>query len=176
MSYCGNNRLNRNLVNNTKTLGTRYECLKIGIQKGRNLPIDEDYLDPYEPIDKTKIYCGKEDVLSKNYDRMGNLGDCLRKGIGIGKRQKALESNENNFDGSDENFEFNFSKKHTIIFLIIEVSLLLLLLLCKPKFLLQKNKKEKKEKKINPAKFFIFFLFLSILIFLLIFITLKTII
>ena len=180
MSYCGNNRLNRNLLNNTKTLGTRYKCLKIGIQKGRNLPIDQDYLDPYDPIDKTKIYCGKEDILTKNYDRMGNLGDCLRKGIGIGKRQKAIESNENNFDGSDEDFEFTFNTKHTIIFFIIEISLFLFLFFCKPKFLLKKkkNKKEEKEKEkeINPVKFFIFFTFLSILIFLLIFITLKTII
>lgn len=175
MSYCGNNMLNRNLVDNTKILGTRYKCLRIGIQKGKNLPLDEDYLDPYEPIDKSKIYCGNSEFLPENYDRLGNLGDCLRKGIGVGKRQKALENRYE--DGSDEDFEFVFNIKHTIIFFIIEISLFLFLFFSKPKFLLEKNKnKNVKDRKINFLKFFLFFAILSILNFLLIFITFKTII
>ena len=89
-SYCGNNALFPDLLNGNKQLGTRYQCFKKGLGKGLNLPVDPNYNGPYNPIDPTRVYCGNQNVLPAGYDRIGNLSECLRKGIGVGKRQRAL--------------------------------------------------------------------------------------
>jgi hypothetical protein len=86
--YCGNNKRNRRLLNGELVLGTRYKCLRRGIGVGMNLPYDHDY-DEYEPIEKTKIYCGKSDVLPPGYDRLGSIADCHRIGVGVGKSMKS---------------------------------------------------------------------------------------
>lgn len=93
--YCGNNSLHPDLVYGRKKLGTLYECLQIGIGVGLNSPIDDSYALPYSPIDKTNIYCGKKRGLPDGYTRRGSSPDCLRKGVGIGKRMKALKSPKN---------------------------------------------------------------------------------
>jgi len=89
-SYCGNNALFPDLLNGNKQLGTRYQCFKKGLGKGLNLPVDPNYNGPYNPIDPARVYCGNQNALPAGYDRMGNLSECLRKGIGVGKRQRAL--------------------------------------------------------------------------------------
>jgi hypothetical protein len=159
--YCGNNRLNRELLNNTKILGTRYKCLQIGIGKGLNLPLDNDYLGDYDPIDDTKIYCGKKEDLPENYDKFGSLSECLRKGVGIGKRQKAL-----NEDGGDivleNNYINNYINKY-IIYFIIEILLFIILYNFTPKFL---KKDKNKHKELNIYKFIFFYFFVSFIIFL----------
>ena len=155
--YCGNNRLNRELLNNTKILGTRYKCLQIGIGKGLNLPLDNDYLGDYDPIDDTKIYCGKKEELPENYDKFGSLSECLRKGVGIGKRQKAL-----NEDGGDIVLENNYINKYVIYF-IIEILLFIILYNFTPKFL---KKDKNKRKEIDIYKFIFFYFFVSFIIFL----------
>jgi hypothetical protein len=177
--YCGNNRLNRFLIDNSKTLGTRYKCLKIGIQKGKSLPIDNDYTGPYDPIDDTKIYCGNSNRLKNEYDRFGNLAECLQKGIGIGKKIKANENNNDSGDSiDDDNFVFVFNYKNILLFLILEIVLFLFLFISKPKFLLKKysNVKTKNKKKIDIFKFILIYVLISCIIFFLIFITLKTLI
>ena len=89
--YCGNNSENSNLKNGNVQLGTRYGCLRKGIGKGLNEPKDPAYAGSYSPIDKRKVYCGKAPSLPKNYDLLGNLPQCLQKGIGVGKRKKASQ-------------------------------------------------------------------------------------
>lgn len=177
--YCGNNRLNRYLVNNSKTLGTKYKCLKIGIQKGKSLPVDTNYIGPYEPIDDTKIYCGNSNRLKNQYDRFGNLAECLQKGIGIGKKIKANENRDDSGDeNGDEDFIFIFNYKNILLFLIIEILLFLILFITKPKFLLKKysKTKTKDQKNIDIFKFILIYVLFSSIIFFLIFITLKTLI
>lgn len=94
--YCGNNAQHEDLISGTLQLGNRYGCLRKGIGRGRSLPVDPNYLGPYSPIDQRKVYCGQEDDLPANYDLMGSLPQCLQKGIGIGKRQKALQGGSRN--------------------------------------------------------------------------------
>lgn len=151
--YCGNNRLNRDLLNNRKNLGTRYKCLQIGVQTGLNLPLDDDYIGDYEPIDNTKIYCGKKEDLPVNYDKFGNLPECLRRGVGIGKRQKALGQ-----DGGDINVENKNINKYVFYF-IFEFVLIIFLITFTPNFI-------KEDKKINIYKFLLFYVFVSSIIFL----------
>jgi len=38
----------------------------------------------YEPIDDRRMYCGKQHRLPRGYDYMGNLAQCLQKGVGVG--------------------------------------------------------------------------------------------
>jgi hypothetical protein len=95
--YCGNNSQHKDLLSGKSHLGNRYDCLRKGIGKGMNLPVDSNYLGPYSPIDKRKVYCGKDDNLPDDYDLMGTLPHCLQKGIGIGKLQKALREPVNIF-------------------------------------------------------------------------------
>lgn len=88
--YCGNNKNHKSLKNGELKIGDRYSCLRKGIGMGLQLPVDDDYVD-YKPIDKRKIYCGKEKKLPKGYSSMGSNSQCLQKGIGIGKAKKANE-------------------------------------------------------------------------------------
>lgn len=88
--YCGNNRLNPNVVAGLAEIGTNYRCLRKGFGAGFHSPVDMSFLDDYEPIDERKIYCGDNDDLPQGYDRIGNLPACFQKGFGVGKRQRAL--------------------------------------------------------------------------------------
>jgi len=90
--YCGNNADHQDLLSGQSQIGNRYGCLRKGIGKGLHLPADISYLGPYSPIDQRKVYCGQQDELPEGYDLMGSLPHCLQKGIGIGKRKKAMES------------------------------------------------------------------------------------
>lgn len=85
--YCGNNKLDNGLVNRTKILGTRYQCLKKGVGRGLKEPILE-YNVNYEPIEPLKIFCGNGTVLPQNKDRFGTRDECLRKGFAVGQKQK----------------------------------------------------------------------------------------
>lgn len=90
--YCGNNANHPDLLNGKKTIGTRYGCLLKGKSFGFEQPVDENFLKPYIPIDKTKKYCGGSNVLPNGYDRFGGLYECYLKGIGVGKKLKAESS------------------------------------------------------------------------------------
>lgn len=85
--YCGNNARDRGLLDGSKVIGTRYQCLKKGIGQGLREPILE-FNDEYEAIDTTKIFCGNGDVLPRNKDRLGTQAECLRKGFAVGQKQK----------------------------------------------------------------------------------------
>ena len=85
--YCGNNAKDRGLIDGSKIMGTRYQCLKKGIGQGLREPILE-FNDEYEAIDTTKIFCGNGDVLPQNKDKLGTQAECLRKGFAVGQKQK----------------------------------------------------------------------------------------
>jgi hypothetical protein len=85
--YCGNNARDVGLLNGTKILGTRYQCLKKGIGRGLNEPILE-YNEEYEALDDIKLFCGNGTTLPAGKDRLGTRGECLRKGFAIGQKQK----------------------------------------------------------------------------------------
>jgi 2-cysteine adaptor domain len=85
--YCGNNSRDPGLLDGTKVLGTRYQCLRKGIGKGLVEPIFEYSVD-FEPIDQTKVFCGNGNVLPPNKDRFGSPSECLRKGFGVGRKTK----------------------------------------------------------------------------------------
>lgn len=89
--YCGTNALDRDIVNGTKRLGTRYSCLKRGIGRGYHLPADDKYLGEYEPLDNTRKYCGNANALPEGYDRFGTIHECHTMGIGAGRKIKANE-------------------------------------------------------------------------------------
>lgn len=80
--YCGNNRLDPRLTSGQMIIGNRYACLKKGIGIGMRM---EPYSGEYDPINRERIYCGKQDILPEGYDRMGNPTTCLQKGIGVGR-------------------------------------------------------------------------------------------
>lgn len=86
--YCGNNKLDIDLISGKKIKGNRYSCMKVGINKGINMDYDPKYNSPYEAIDTTRIYCGLQ-KLPRDYDRYGSATECLQKGIGVGKSIKA---------------------------------------------------------------------------------------
>jgi hypothetical protein len=88
---CTNNRNHPDLVVGLKRIGTRYECLKRGIGLGRNLPFDPSYAVDYDPIDRTRTYCGLQNRKPMGYNRMGSPSSCLRTGVGIGRRMRALQ-------------------------------------------------------------------------------------
>lgn len=63
-------------------IGTRYACFKKGVGVGSRMPRPEER--DYEPIDERRVYCGKKNRLPNGYDYMGNLVQCLQKGVGVG--------------------------------------------------------------------------------------------
>jgi hypothetical protein len=156
--YCGNNRLNEKLVNGEQEIGTRYGCLRKGIGKGLNLPVDLGYQE-YEPIDDTRIYCGNKDELPRNYDYFGTLPMCLQKGVGLGKHLRAIRHNEEINDiesidndglGNDNNSEIDIDEqgflqrniriiKFVGIILIIGILLFIILYFLKPSFVIKKE-------------------------------------
>jgi len=80
--YCGNNRLDPAVVRDGQRLGTRYECFRKGVGVGSRMPEPEER--DYEPIDARRVYCGKSRRLPPGYAYMGNLAQCLQKGVGVG--------------------------------------------------------------------------------------------
>lgn len=87
---CTNNALHPLLQAGNAVLGTRHQCLQKGINVGLNLPVDPNFLGPFQPIDNTVIYCGDANILPPGYNRFGSLPQCLQKGVGVGKRQNAI--------------------------------------------------------------------------------------
>jgi hypothetical protein len=100
--YCGNNKKHHELVSNVSRLGTRHECLKKGIGVGINMPLSVDYAGEFEPIDKSRIYCGNNKVKPQGFTRLGSLPNCLQKGIGVGRRIKATRVNNNVVSDDDQ--------------------------------------------------------------------------
>jgi len=127
--YCGNNKENIHLKSNKLSLGNRYSCLKKGIGLGLNLPIDINYTGKYVPIDTTSVYCGKSLLLPNEYDRFGNLSECLQKGVGIGKFKKASQFNNNNINNNNINNKYNqfFHVKTIFIFTFIFILIISLI-------------------------------------------------
>lgn len=88
--YCGNNAHHADLMNGTAVIGTRRGCLEKGKFVGLAQPPDPAFLQPYVPIDDTRKYCGNHDHMPPGYDRFGGLYECFLKGVGVGKRQRAV--------------------------------------------------------------------------------------
>lgn len=160
--YCGNNNLHQPLVNGEVELGTRYKCLKKGIGTGLNLPYDSNYASPYEPIDNTRIYCGNNENLPRNYDRFGNLPQCLQTGVAIGKMQKAL----------NYNFIQNYvkTKMFFIIYIILLIIYSLVITITKPSFLLKNTNTNTDEKNFDILKLSIFMFCSGIVLLLILFV------
>jgi hypothetical protein len=89
--YCGNNGNSPLLVANggNRVLGSRHDCLRQGIGVGLHMPLDPSYLNPYNPINNTRYYCGNAAVLPAGYDANGTLNMCHGIGIGVGRRKRA---------------------------------------------------------------------------------------
>jgi hypothetical protein len=104
--YCGNNAKHPDLLNGTKILGSRYECLNKGKTLGYSQPFDPTFLLPYEPIDKTKKYCGNANILPNEYDRFGGLYECYLKGLGVGKKMKAnMFSSQSSYSDDSKSYD-----------------------------------------------------------------------
>ena len=89
--YCGNNANHPGLLNGTQVLGTRYNCLLKGKTFGYSLPPDPSFTQPYAPIDPTRKYCGNSPNVPNGYNRFGGLYECYLTGVGVGKKQKAVQ-------------------------------------------------------------------------------------
>jgi len=87
--YCGNNRRNLDIQSGAKVIGTRYQCFRKGVGVGLSLPVDPEYTRRFSPIDKRKVYCGKNRRMPDEYDILGKNDMCFRKGVGVGKSIKA---------------------------------------------------------------------------------------
>lgn len=163
-TVCTNNRLDSDLVAGRVRLGTRYSCLQKGIGTALHLPVDLKYLGPYEPIDDRRIYCGNNDVLPDGYDRFGNLPQCLQVGIGLGKRQKALDGVGNNVNVNVNNVNviltfFTGKIKYILIFILM-IIVFISIFFSKPSVVMGIN--SNKEKIIDWKKFIIFYLIMVI--------------
>ncbi len=150
--YCGNNSRDVQLLSGNQVLGTRNGCLRKGIGKGLQLPYDSKYAGDYLPIDNRKIYCGNENMLPNDYDIIGNLPQCLQKGIGIGKLQKAQNYVPNNY-------KFMI---FIVSYVFLIIGLFVLLYVTKPSFVTDKD--ENNKDKINTVKLVAYYIPTSILI------------
>lgn len=115
--YCGNNAYDIG----DRRLGTRYECLKMGIGKGLHSDL-KGYNPNYRAIDETNTYCGTKETPPPG-KVFGTRTDCLRKGIGIGKKlhyEKIKYKMENNY-------YMSFFEKYWPIILAVGVAAFLLL-------------------------------------------------
>ena len=167
--YCGNNSKSVDILSGNKVIGTRYNCMRKGIGKGLNLPVDNNYLGDYEPIDTRKIYCGNAENLPDGYDLMGSLPQCLQKGIGIGKKQKAGNSNQRHLM---PNFSSNSKKNYkiviyTTIYILLCVCIFLVLYFTKPDFI-SDNKNV-----INTKKLLLYYISIIAVIGIILFIVAK---
>ena len=164
--YCGNNSKNRRLISGELDIGKRSECLKKGVGVGLNQPIDPDYLDDYEPLYIDNFFCGDdEDDVPNNY-RMGTLAQCLQKGVAVGKLQKAQTDNDSG-DLNENDTEYNFILKFTLI-LFIDIIYLLFILYFKPKFFRVKDTNN-----LNTRKIILFFFLITLILYFLFFILFK---
>jgi len=136
-TYCGNNSLEAGLVNGTKVLGTRYGCFRKGIGRGFHLPIDNNYMGEYEPIDNRRIYCGNQVQLPNGYNYMGNLPQCLVKGIGVGKR---LQAN----NGMSPSYQLPETTSN-LLFVIMSILIFVLLVAFKPSLISKIDVDKKKQ-------------------------------
>jgi hypothetical protein len=160
--YCGNNALHPDLLNGTKIMGTKYQCLKKGIGSGLNAPFDADYALPYQPIDDRKIYCGNQNLLPPGYDRMGNAPQCLQKGVGIGKVQRAQQ--DPNVIGvvNDGVISVNGNKnKKKKLLITIGIIIFLLMYITKPNFITKLD--EKNNIIIDWSKFILYYILIVLL-------------
>lgn len=179
--YCGNNLLNPQLVAGNVTLGTRYKCLRKGIGYGLYMPYDPNYVGTYMPIDQRKIYCGNKSILPNNYDSMGNLPQCIQKGIGIGKRLRAR--NSNNFRSSStkpNNLNINLTatsfssssltqKPFTLILFLLLAGILFIYLYVRKPSIVTSTKNNDNKKRIIWYKFMTFYISILILVRIIIF-------
>lgn len=164
--YCGNNAKSTDILNGNKVIGTRYNCMRKGIGKGLNLPVDNNYLGDYEPIDTRKIYCGNAENLPDGYDLMGSLPQCLQRGIGIGKKQKAENSNQRQLIPS-------FSKQNykiITIYILLCASIFLVLYFTKPDFI---SDKKNNKNIINTKKLLLYYISIIAVIGIILFIVAK---
>jgi hypothetical protein len=178
-NYCGNNSRDAGLINGTKTLGTRYSCLRKGIGLGKNQPYDPAYNMDYDPIDTRKIYCGKQNNLPAGYDSMGNLHQCLTKGIGVGKKIKAEEYFIRNAEEDEEGDVFYdanmsprmknkiFTNRKCVVFALLSVIVFVILYFTKPSFVLE-NDDEDTKKRIDWKKFSLYYVLALIVLLILI--------
>jgi hypothetical protein len=166
--YCGNNAKSTDILSGNKVIGTRYNCMRKGIGKGLHLPVDNNYLGDYEPIDTRKIYCGNAENLPDGYDLMGSLPQCLQKGIGIGKKQKAENGNQSHLMSSF------FSDYKIIIYItiyiILCVSIFLVLYFTKPDFI---SDKKNNKNVINTKKLLLYYISIIAVIGIIMFIVAK---
>lgn len=160
--YCGNNASNPQLLNNTLQLGTRYSCMKKGIGKALNSPIDYNYTTEYTPIDNRKIYCGNKTHTPNGYHYVGNLPQCLQKGIGIGKKIRAEQEDVTNSNGFSPVIINKPILIHIFILIFIATALFLLLYYTKPRCLTKKIKENNYQ--IIWWKFLLFYLSLIFII------------
>jgi hypothetical protein len=90
--YCGNNAA---VLGDDLVAGTPYSCLQKGYMYGRHhMPVDMSYAAEYEHLTPRKIWCGKKtltvaELRRRGYDYNGILPECLRYGLGAGRRDKA---------------------------------------------------------------------------------------
>lgn len=91
--YCGNNAMHPDLVNGTARAGSRLECLRRGFGSGFYSAVDLSFLQPYQPIDARRKYCGNQEILPDGYDMFGNAPSCFQKGWATGKRSRAMNPN-----------------------------------------------------------------------------------
>lgn len=161
--YCGNNAKSVDILSGNKIIGTRYACMRKGIGKGLKLPVDNNYLGDYEPIDTRKIYCGDAENLPNDYDLMGSLSQCLQKGIGIGKKQKAGQN-------SNKNLNYNKIIIYIIIYIILSLSIFLVLYFTKPDFI---SDKKNNKNVINTKKLLIYYISIIAVIGIIMFIVAK---
>ena len=145
--YCGNNAKSVDILNGSKVIGTRYACLKKGIGKGLNSSVDNNYIGEYEPIDTRKIYCGTTENLPDGYDLMGSLPQCLQKGIGIGKKQKAHQQ-----VSQEMNYRIII---YITIYIILCISIFLILYFTKPDFI---SDKKNNKNVINIKKLLLYYI------------------
>lgn len=132
--YCGNN----GAATNNKPVGTRHQCMKVGIGKGLRLSCDNSYNGPYQPIDGRKIYCGNSPNLPANYDIMGSPSMCLRKGIGLGKVLRARKGCKS----------WKLKALFSCIWLFLSLAWFLYTYLYRPSFVLTDDKKQLDTRKI----------------------------
>jgi hypothetical protein len=165
--YCGNNALHPDIVDGIKIIGTRYQCLRKGIGRGFNLPLDPDYGGDYEPIDDRRMYCGNSNRLPNGYDIMGSPSKCLQKGVGIGKLKRFEEDSDEEFDGS-LNINLKNTKNKYLLFFVIDIIIFLIMYITKPSYITYKDVDKNNITKIN-WKLFVFYYFFYLLCIFLIF-------
>ena len=162
--YCGNNGQEPQLLAGNVVLGTRYGCMRKGIGHGLNSPYDPKFAGAYIPIDQRQIYCGTQHVLPPGYDSMGSLPQCMQKGVGIGKRQKALQ-------GPPRFMLFKYVIFPILFFLILATGLFSYLYFTKPSIITTKDSENIEH--FDWVKFSAFYIPIIVLLGVIIFLIVK---